>query len=260
MDDAGIYLYGVVDGPLPDAMATTGVGEAPVRSVAAAGLVALVSTVPLSEFGEDALRRNLEDIDWLERTARAHHGVVAAAGAIAPVVPVRLATVYRNDGRVEALLAEGNRAFAHALDQVRDRTEWGVKVFLDPALAGQDQPDEPAESGGSGTAYLLRRRNQQRGREQVRQRAATLADEVHRHLTDQSVMSRRHRMQDPRLSGTDRAMILNGAYLTDNASSAAFVATVDQLQDAHPEATLELTGPWVPYSFAEVDADVERDR
>lgn len=260
MDDTATYLYGVVDGGVPVDVATTGVGEAPVRSLAAAGLAALVSTVSLSEFGEAPLRDNLENFEWLERTARAHHRVVAAAGTVAPVVPVRLATVYRDDGRVEALLAEARHAFTEALDQVRGRTEWGVKAFLDPAMTDPGQADEPAEAGSSGTAYLLRRRNQQRGREQLRQRAATLADEMHRQLGERSVMSRRHRMQDPQLAGSTGAMILNGAYLTDDASSDALAATVNQLRDAHPDVTLELTGPWVPYSFAEVDADVGRDR
>lgn len=261
MADTGTYLYGVLDASTPVSVETTGVGDAPVRSVAAAGLVALVSTVPLSDFGEEALRSHLEDFAWLERTARAHHQVVAAAGAAAPFVPVRLATVYRNDGRVEALLAEQSDTFARALEQLRDRTEWGVKAFIDPHTArGAEPADEPAASGNSGTAYLLRRRNQQRDREHLRQRAASLADELHRHLTDNAVMSRRHRIQDPRLAESEGTMILNGAYLTDNASSSVLTTAVDQLRDAYPEVTLEITGPWVPYSFAEIDADAEFDR
>ena len=41
-------------------------------------LTAAVGTVGLDEFGEEGLRRNLEDLDWLAATARAHDAVISA--------------------------------------------------------------------------------------------------------------------------------------------------------------------------------------
>ena len=38
-------------------------------------LAALLSPVPLAEYGDERLREHLEDISWLERTARAHEAV-----------------------------------------------------------------------------------------------------------------------------------------------------------------------------------------
>jgi hypothetical protein len=82
--DTATYLYAITsatgDLTLADLKGLTGVGGGPVRSVVHEDLLALVGTVPQEAFGEAALRRNLEDLAWLEATARAHHAVVDAAG------------------------------------------------------------------------------------------------------------------------------------------------------------------------------------
>ena len=45
-------------------------------------------------------------------------------------------------------------------------------------------------------------------------------------------------------------MTLNGAYLVDVDASAEFEATARRLQAEHPDAGIDLRGPWPPYSFA----------
>ena len=77
VDETAIYVYGVGRGlPAESVARVRGVADAPVETLDAEGLTAVVSRVSLAEFGEDALRRNLEHLDWLEATARAHHAVV----------------------------------------------------------------------------------------------------------------------------------------------------------------------------------------
>jgi hypothetical protein len=44
-------------------------------------------------------------------------------------------------------------------------------------------------------------------------------------------------------------MILNAAYLVDNAQMSRFTAGVESLAGEHPGLRVELTGPWPPYSF-----------
>ena len=100
------------------------------RPLHAAGFVAVVAEVDESEFGADALHRNLEDLDWLERTARAHHAVIEAVARTHPVVPARLATVYSSAAAVEKMLHERAADFRQALARIAERSEWGVKAFV----------------------------------------------------------------------------------------------------------------------------------
>ena len=115
-----------------------GVAGQPVHAVPAGGLSAAVSTVSLAEFGQEPLRPHLEDLTWLEQTARAHHRVVEAVADGPPVIPMRLATLYHDDGKVAAMLAERHDDFTAALDPVTGQTEWGVKrTHPRPPRAGQ---------------------------------------------------------------------------------------------------------------------------
>lgn len=256
MAEAATYLYGVARHLRPDALRDIeGVAGAGVRTVHHAGLTALVSTVSLDEFGEEALRENLEDLDWLERIARAHHRVVDAASAVAPTAPMRLATIYRGDERVSTLLDSRHDEFDAALSRISGRVEFGVKAYADPQAFAEAGTEEPAAagSGGPGTAYLLQRRAQRQTREETWQRAATRGEDIDADLRAIAEGSRRHPPQDPRLSGHGGWMVLNGAYLVDSARVEGFRSAFARLTERYPEIELELTGPWAPYSFAEED-------
>jgi Gas vesicle synthesis protein GvpL/GvpF len=261
--DHGVWVYAVLRGPAEKRMAglagRTAIGGAPLRGVESAGLVAVVASVGLDEFGEQPLRRNLEDLDWLAATARAHDAVVDAVAGTGPVVPLRLATVYLDDAGVSQMLQERRADLDAALDLVEGRTEWGVKVFGDPgALASpaqdEGQPHEQAAGKGAGTAYLQRRRAQRQAQETGEQEAAAQAERIHTELARLAVASTRHPPQDPQLSGTRTRMLLNGAYLVDDARAEEFAVIVRGL-DAEPTGvTVELTGPWPTYSFAGLEA------
>ncbi|MGC1214396.1 MAG: GvpL/GvpF family gas vesicle protein [Micromonospora sp.] len=244
----GSWLHGVVATADPATLAAiTGMDGTPVRTVRAAGLVAVVSAAPLAEYGEEALRRNLEDLAWLERAARTHHAVVDALSRAGAVVPARLATVHRDDERVARVLTERRDELTGTLARLTGREEWGVKGYVVPGAVPRSA--EPSTGGGAGAAYLRRRKAQLTAREEGQRVAADAAAAAHTALAGYAVAARRHAPQDRRLSGAPTAMVLNGAYLIDRTTLDGFSELVGALADRHPEIRLELTGPWPPYSF-----------
>lgn len=250
----GTYVYAVCRTRPRDVETITGVAGAPVRTIEHADLVALVSTVDLAEYGEDGLTRNLEDLQWLEATARAHNEVISAAATMAkvsPIAPFRLVTVYASDERVKTVLDERRDELVETLDRIRGRTEWGVKVYADPeSLRASTEPTEQQSSGRPGTAYLLRRRTEQRDQDQARGAAEDLADRIHTRLAAMSDASLLHPPQDPRLTGHSGWMVLNGSYLVADARADEFAGVVTALDEEFSAERFELTGPWAPYSFA----------
>ncbi|MBO2450723.1 GvpL/GvpF family gas vesicle protein [Actinomadura barringtoniae] len=251
MTDTAVYLYGVArDVENARMIGVAGVSGSPVRAVSAAGLTALVSTVRTDDFGEEALRVNLEDLTFLEETARAHHDVVDRAARWAPTVPVRIATLYRDDARVAEVLVERKETFGRALDSITGRSEWGVKAYAYPDAEPEPEPEpEPQPGGGTGTAYLRRRQAQRNRVEDGSRRRIAQAEAVHAELADYSVASRQHPAQDPRLSQHEGVQILNVAYLLDEAQVDPFLAVVQDVDTRLPGIGLEVTGPWPPYSF-----------
>src|SRR5437762_2746049 len=95
--DALTYAYAVARDAyeaLTDALSgLRGVADAPVHLVRGGtdhGVVVAVSPVPAQDFQEAALHAHLEDLDWLESVARAHHRVIEALAARTTVLPLRL--------------------------------------------------------------------------------------------------------------------------------------------------------------------------
>jgi Gas vesicle synthesis protein GvpL/GvpF len=251
--ERGLYVYGVSGRSPGDAVRwMRGVGDAPVREVTEGELTALVSTVSLGEFGEAALRRNLEDLGWLEATARAHHSVVDTAALSAATVPFGLATVYRTEDRLREVLRARQEEFRRALGRITGRTEWGVKGYAQSRRTeeGTETAEEPAAGDRPGTSYLLRRRVRQQTEEATREEVMAFADRVDAELAGIAVAGRLHRPQDPHLSGHEGWMILNAAYLVDDERAEEFQAAVARLAALRSDVSLQLTGPWAPYSFA----------
>jgi Gas vesicle synthesis protein GvpL/GvpF len=253
MSGPASYLYAVGEAALAGAAglgALRGVDGAPVRAVVEGGLAAVVSPVSRERFGEESLRAAMEDLGWLEDTARAHHGVVDAVAGAGPVAPVRLATVYFGEDNVRALLARQADEFSAVLADLRGRAEWGVKGFAVP-------PAEPAQAPtagagrGPGTSYLMRRQAERDRTTRGQRLAEDAAERAHQQLGRLAVASRRYPPQDPRLSGQRDPMLLNAAYLVPDRSAAAVRDLVDRWRDPH--LRLELTGPWAAYSFATVE-------
>jgi hypothetical protein len=209
--------------------------------------------VGLAEFAADALRRNLEDLDWLEATARAHHRVIDAVARQGPLVPMRLATVYSGDESLGAMLAARSADFRAALARITGRQEWGVKAYAarqsEPGGAGSGtEPTRPG--GGAGAAYLRRRRDELASQKDARRETLASAEIIHAELSRHAAETRVHPPQAPQLTGSKAPMILNTAYLLDDERGEDFAAVVTALGEEHPGVRLELTGPWPPYSFA----------
>jgi Gas vesicle synthesis protein GvpL/GvpF len=261
-----VWLYAVADdsafaaGSAVAALAA-GVGGGPVRTVSAAGLTAIVGDVDEREFGASALRRNLEDLNWLDRTARAHHAVIEAAAEHGPVVPMRLATVYSCDEKVAGMLRSRAADLHGALSRITARSELGVKAFAvepdaaeAPAPDAPDAPDAPEEQTGPptgpGAAYLQRRRAQLNARRSGHEQALVSAQQIHDELGRHSVAARLYPPQSPDLAGGSARMVLNAAYLVADERADEFAAAVTDLTVRHPSVRLALTGPWPAYSFA----------
>jgi gas vesicle protein GvpL/GvpF len=251
VSETGTYVYAV--GRNIDEEPLTGlegVGDAPVRLLGHRELKAVVSSVDLAEFGEAALRRNLENLSWVEKTARRHDEIVRRAAAITTALaPFRLVTIYKSDDAARVRLEELYGDLVRALDRVDRRSEWSVKAFC-RVRPGPSAPSAPA---GSGVAYLERRRAEIRDRHEAATEQQLLADQLFWDLVPAAAATRRLSAQDQRLSGRRETMALNVAFLVDDDRSTDFFELVDATRARYPSLDVEVNGPWPPYSFAVLD-------
>jgi Gas vesicle synthesis protein GvpL/GvpF len=259
----GLYVYAVIGGDAGFAppAGLAGVGGAPVEVVAAGDLAAVVSEVPLDEFGDEALRANLNELPWLEATARAHETVVDAVLAAAPVVPMRLCTIFRDRAAVEDMLARERESLGGALRRLRGSREWGVKVIADPQVAAAAVGEESErvrelrrarDELGEGAGYLASRRLERAATEEADAQLERWTHEAHAALSDVALDSRANPPTSRELTDYEGDMVLNGAYLVPDARAEEFRALVDDLAARHRDHGLrfDLTGPWPAYNFS----------
>jgi hypothetical protein len=258
----GLYVYGVVGGDAGFAppASLAGVGGARVEVVGAGDLAAVVSEVPLDEFGDEALRANLNELPWLEATARAHETVVDAALAAATVVPMRLCTIFRDRAAVEDMLDRERESLAAALHRLRGSREWGVKVVADSraaAAAGAESERvrdlrRALDGMGEGAGYLASRRLERAATEEADAQLERWTHEAHAALSEVALDSRANPPTSRELADYEGDMVLNGAYLVPDARAEEFRALVDDLAARHRDHGLrfELSGPWPAYNFS----------
>lgn len=258
-----VYAYAVLR-RTPEAAAAAvhlrGVAGEPIHLVAPAvtapQLAFAIGHVPPGDYDDIPLQAHLHDVDWLETTVRSHHAVVAALVASgAPVLPLRLATVYRDEDRARQALDTRRGYFLSLLDRLTGHVELGVKIYAAPDItppgaAAESAPD-PVTGLGVGRAYqVIRRRRQRRNEEAWRTVVQAAA-----HLTETAgtlaVGRVSHTPERGSLAGSAPGTnIGNDAYLVPADRVRAFRTGILATAEGIPGLRVEISGPWAPYSFA----------
>jgi hypothetical protein len=156
---------------------------------------------------------------------------------------MRMCTVYRTDNGVREMLSREAGALRETLSRLHDKTEWGVKVMLDPS--------QPRDDRSSGAAYMQRRREQLDQDQDLTARVQDAIGEIHERLSAVASEGVLVPLQRPEAGGRRLEMVLNGAYLVEDSARDRFREEVGALQEQFAPLALvfEPTGPWPAYNF-----------
>jgi hypothetical protein len=233
-------------------------------------LVALVSAVPLSEYSDERLREHLNDIEWVERVARAHERVLEQTLERATILPLRLCTLYRDQEGVRRMLSDQEPLLLEELSELEGRREWGAKVFVDQdrlaealvevpeAAAPEGEALEAGRARSAGAAYMARLGRDRKASERLQEFGDSAVQEIHAQLEAVADKARANPLQRPELHGRNEQMWLNGAYLVGREREKELAQVADTLREQWSASgfELELTGPWPPYNFVSPSAMV----
>jgi hypothetical protein len=239
-----LYVYGIVD-RLPQGVGSGESGDG--WELTGTGRVAVAHRW-LDPAELDDLNADVAEGSRLADLARRHDSVVRALASRGAVLPVRLGTLLPDRASVLRLLHDREQRLAAELDRIRDRGEWDVRI-----KATQQNADQPAEHahaggpGGSGTAYLVGRRDAHRRRTELQESLLGRMTEVHDALSALA-----DAVAGP--GAIPETTSVSAAYLVDGRNEAVFTATAE-------EAVAELEGlgcvslirgPLPAYSFVDV--------
>jgi hypothetical protein len=259
--DTGWYAFGVVRSRDAEPLPAEGIeADRPPRAVTEGNLAAIVSEVDLHQFAEDRLSDNLRDPEWLSTRVQAHEAVLEALIRDRTVLPMRFGTIFRDLEGVRGLLSRGEEQLSGALATLAGSKEWGVRASLDRGRMDQwlrERRPQPSSTpgGAEGAAYLGERRAQRdldREIEQVTQAAERRAEDALRSVA----RAVRRRGSSGR---SESSWAVDLAVLVPEERLGELQWVVDELAKSLEPRGLgfEMTGPWPPYSFVNIELSQE---
>jgi hypothetical protein len=254
--ERGLYAYVVT---WENALDADGVRAAcddrGLRLITHGGLGLVVGEVEIGRFaalGEKAGDgQPLSEESELVVLARQHDAVVRAVFAQRPVLPLRFATIFPDENAALRLLSSYAEQARSWLERVRGHREWGVR-----ARSSGQEPDvgdfglDEQFGTTSGGARRERSTTAQTRQRHTAESTRSLHETLTRYATDS--VTRAH----------GRDLLLDAAYLLPADREKAFQAAVEQLLvDLTREGVdVEITGPWPPYSFTQLEWNVDEKR
>jgi hypothetical protein len=249
------YVFGITPADAPgdvlDAEELTPLpGGGELRTLQTDGLSALVCDVDPATF--EVLRTpGPEGLDTLTAAALAHDATLAALARGTTVLPLKLGTVVPDDDALLDLLRDHREQLVGELGRLAGHAEWSVtvQVFEDDDRHGEDA----ARTASSGSEYLQRRSASLGQRASRFERRERLARHLHERLAGVAVASD---TVSTRPVKDVAPPLLHGVYLVADGAVGELEAVVAALREEHPEAVIEIGGPWPPYHFSAVELAV----
>jgi len=257
---AGTYVYCLVAAARRPRIKSDIAGPAglgPVRLVdLAPGEWLAVSDAPLSRFGEQVINTRLSDLDWVSRAAVRHEAVIESFIAAPAVLPMKLFTIFTDDGRAVAHIRADRRRVDAILRRVRHHQEWGVRVVLDRVAGGRTRRDgaqgtRARAAGASGRGYLHQKKVQRDAATELARRAQDTVADLYDRLAAGARDARRRTAVDSQVQ--NGPLLLDAAFLVPASRARRFRAGAAREARALARSGYQvtLTGPWPPYTFIE---------
>jgi len=234
--------------------------KAKLEWVTANDLAALSSTVPLPEYGEEALAAHLSDATWTAVRAMRHETVVEYVAKRTSVVPLRFGTIYLERSGIERMLNEKGRELAQIIERLRSHEEWGVNVYSDRAtlLASITEVSprlrelaRQAEAASPGQSYLMQKKIEALRVDEVRASLNEIVERIEKTLSAEATDAKRLRIL--KVEATEHGELkAKFAFLVKRSQFEEFRAGAERLAEENLAAgvRLELTGPWPAYNFS----------
>jgi hypothetical protein len=251
-------LAALVGGGSPGAIES----ESALELVGDGELAAVVSRVPLADYGEDELPPRLADATWTATRALRHERVVEHFARRASVAPLRFGTIYFRREAVARMLEERRAQLLSVINRLEGRDEWGVNIYVERARLREEvkslsarlrELEERAAASPPGQAYLLRKKIEAARDEEARAGVRRVAAEVERRLSEASDGAARLRVLKDEATEQGE-LAARFAFLVPRENFERFRAAAEALAAQYTPLgfRFELTGPWPAYNFAAV--------
>ena len=229
------YVYCVASTPVELDPSLIGVGGGAAEQLIVDGL-----SVVASKFDKDRVSVSRENI-------LRHEAIVRNVLAMTTPLPFRFGTLVTEAG-LRSYVTSRKAALEDRLEVVKDSVEMSIKVIWQNAVDDESPPS--TEDLGIGAAFLVAKRQELFGEERLVKRSQEIADWLSGRI--KNLVKKENISVHPK-----QKLVVAGAYLIQRAIQAQFRTRVEELAVERPELHFLTSGPWPPYTFANIDLEFE---
>ena len=206
------------------------------------GVWVAVADAPLERFAGDRLQEELQDIEAISRHAVAHASVIEFFFRRAPVIPLKLFTLFSSDEKVREHLRSRRASLLKLFAGLRGLEEWGVRI-----VAGEVEA-EAATSLKSGRHYLQIKKRLSEQNAAPPRATVTAVNTALRNLRRLASRERKESYPPP---ARGRPFVIGASFLVEAKCRRAWKAAIAKNASALEKQghRLEMSGPWPPYHF-----------
>jgi hypothetical protein len=229
-------------------------------------MAVLVSSVSAEVYAPSQVESRVGELQWLAPRAEAHDRVVTAAADAAPVIPLPIFSLFRDEAAIRAMLTERRDELSRLFARLRGAREYTVRVYRDDTRLNSALSDlsphvreleAGAERASPGQRYLLQRKLDEARRTELRRVSSEVAQSMYRALAPLARAAVREPLPaaianaDARGTSTQPA-ILNASFLVEDNRLDEFRRALSELIELRASAgfRVDFTGPWPAYHFA----------
>ncbi len=177
-----------------------------------------------------------------------HDAVIREVFSQVTVLPFRFGTLLPSSV-LESYVRSRHQALAERLSDLRDCIEMSVKIIW-RRTESESAPETPVPDVGEGTAFLLSKRKQFLVDEELDREAREVAEWIKGRL---SGVARREQVSiEPK-----QKLVLSASYLIKRDKETEFGQIVDILRIERPDLHFLFSGPWPPYTFANIELEFQ---
>ncbi len=216
-------------------------------------IAAVWSPVATEEFCGASAEENFRDLRWIGPRVCRHEEVVEQMMCYSPVFPTRFGTLFSALERLDTLLEGHYGRVADFLDYIADKQEWGIKVLLDRNKAARSfvAAEILTATVSPGRNYLQEKKKRAEGDRKSRDWARANIAEISSQLGLSVEELRPLKVLPREVDDKNQEVVVNWALLVRKTRREDLLAEIKALESTYLERglTLELSGPWPPYSF-----------
>ena len=233
------------------------------KSIKIDSFYVIVKYVSESEFSEENFKKNLSDIQWVERNAREHIMVIGKIMESVAVIPFKFGTIYTTKDGLNKFITDYSGSLTENFHNIEGKEEWSVKIYCN-RKALSEQIDELSEEAASlekqimasspGKAFLLKRKKTDLIENEMDRLCKIYGQEYYYKFKNLSESTSLNNLLPKEFTAREDSMILNAAFFVNKNNIQDFKRTIGEIKekDENSGFIVEATGPWPPFSFISI--------